>query len=166
MGSLFTPDRRRLVLPHRLISAIAALVQELAQQLDALGLHLRDGRWTEAAKRLHAVVGELSRPSEFYERIRLIEKRDAEAAAAAAAREAQRRIDEQLAELDKAERGRRREEQAKVHDELEAQRRRYLTRVRRVDREYERVPERGVIRLPPRKPVVFIRTIAARTVKR
>lgn len=73
MAPLFTAFRRRVVLPHRLVDAVAPLLAELAELLEALGGHLDDSRWSEASENLRAAVGAVLRKSKLYEQIAAID---------------------------------------------------------------------------------------------
>lgn len=59
-----------------MLELLRPLLVELAQLFEALGPHLEEPRWTDAAKVLEEMIEVLKRPSAFFEMIRA---RDAEA---------------------------------------------------------------------------------------
>lgn len=67
MAYLFTVGRRAILLPHRMLGSVEPVLRELAQVLDALGAHLEDERWTEAAAALWGALAVLRKPSPRYE---------------------------------------------------------------------------------------------------
>jgi hypothetical protein len=159
MGYLFESRRHRLVLPHRLLEALVPLLAELLRLLDAVGVHLEDDRWREAATKIQVALEELRRPSELYQRVLRIEQRQSEEAT-------RQSLEQHLAELARATVNadamkKDREQRKRERDELEATRQRLEARRRRLDREVGRRQDRRA-KLPPRKGVAFIRAIADR----
>lgn len=95
MAPLFSAFRRRVILPHRLIDAVAPLLNELAELLDGLGAHLQDARWTEASENLRLAVAAVVRKSKLYEHVAAIDS----GASSAPTREAAPRFEFVLREL-------------------------------------------------------------------
>lgn len=67
---LFT-QRRRIVLPHRIVEAFDLVLHELAQLHEAIGELTEDDRWVDASKRFAVRRNELAKPSELFEVVRL-----------------------------------------------------------------------------------------------
>lgn len=72
-GQLRTPFRGRVIRPHRLMEALAPLISELADLLDALAASSKDSEWTEAAENLWAAIAAITRKSKLYERVAAID---------------------------------------------------------------------------------------------
>lgn len=62
--------RGRTVRAERLIESLKPFLLELEELLGALGPHLSDPDWTEAAKKLDEMIAIVKRPSAFYRRVR------------------------------------------------------------------------------------------------
>ncbi|HEY1554838.1 MAG TPA: hypothetical protein VGF94_08390 [Kofleriaceae bacterium] len=147
------------MLPHRITETLAPLLAELLELLDAVGAHLEDDRWAEAATKIRAAVEELRRPSELYERVLRIEQREREQAARVA-------IERNLAELARTATNanankRERELRQRERGELKHARSRLNAMTARLEHEVGRLPARAGSFLP-RKPIAWIREVAAR----
>lgn len=60
---LFSVDRRRFLLPHRVLRPVDELLAQLDELLAAVGAHTNDQRWSEAAASLRRALAALRAPN-------------------------------------------------------------------------------------------------------